>query len=245
MVRCREYVAGLWTPDLIRGLMWHTEGAQLVPRRSLENIRADFPSWSWASVGYQRIKISQNNKTGLQELSQIEVVHVELVDPLEPFGSIKNGSLTITGPMKRFPRLYNRYLKSSGKPLSELERHISRIVEEESSASVDDMDLSPLGGHFAVLQMLGDSHTIHLLVLEATSFKRENEYRRVGVLTLQHFPRQSIASPRLITRLEKLEKSLSARLGPQVQNGKVVNGANDVIRELRRQPWKKETVVII
>ncbi|KAF1814493.1 HET-domain-containing protein, partial [Eremomyces bilateralis CBS 781.70] len=52
MIRCREYVAGLWKPDLIRGLMWHVEGAKLVPRRSTETMRAvnaDFPSWSWAS----------------------------------------------------------------------------------------------------------------------------------------------------------------------------------------------------
>lgn len=36
-IRCEEYFAGLWKPDMIRGLMWYTEGATLIPRKPLDN----------------------------------------------------------------------------------------------------------------------------------------------------------------------------------------------------------------
>ncbi|KAF2495157.1 HET-domain-containing protein, partial [Lophium mytilinum] len=61
-IHCHDYVAGLWKPDLIRGLMWYTKGAKLIPRQSADSIRAvnlTFPSWSWASVGYERVENSQ------------------------------------------------------------------------------------------------------------------------------------------------------------------------------------------
>src|SRR6202021_467653 len=46
-IQSHEYVAGLWKPDLIRGLIWHTDSAKLIPRQSADNMRGfnnAFPS---------------------------------------------------------------------------------------------------------------------------------------------------------------------------------------------------------
>lgn len=249
-IRCHEYLAGLWKPDLIRGLMWHTKGAKLIPRQSADRMRAvnnAFPSWSWASVGYELVKNSQKNKNNFQALSRIEDVQIDLVDQRLPFGAVKSGSVTITGPLKKAPRLYNKEWKSAETSMLAFERHVSEIVEKESLEGVEHMYSSPSGGHFAALQMLGDMESLDLLMLEATGkgLNGINVYRRVGVLTLRYFPKGSVASPDLIARLEEFETSRTARLGPQKKKGETHKGSNDVIMELKRGPWKIETVIIV
>lgn len=42
--RCGEYLAGLWSDDLLRGLLWRAEENELSPRQ------CSAPSWSWAAV---------------------------------------------------------------------------------------------------------------------------------------------------------------------------------------------------
>ncbi|KAH0559316.1 hypothetical protein GP486_004171 [Trichoglossum hirsutum] len=249
-IRSNEYVAGLWKPDLIRGLIWHTDGAKLIPRQSADNMRAfnnAFPSWSWASVGYEVVKNGQKNNNNLQALSLVEVVQVDLVDQLDPFGAVKSGSVTITGPLKKAPRLYNKEWKSAGASISEFERHLSEIVEDESLGGVEHRYSSPPGGHFAALQMLGDIDSLDLLVLEATGEVSNgiNMYRRVGVITLRYFSEGDIASPDLIAKLEELETSRAARLGPEMEKWEGQKASNGVLMGLRREPWKTETVIIV
>lgn len=76
---------------------------------------------------------------------------------------------------------------------------------------------SPPGGYFAALQILGDMHSLDLLVVEATGEVSNgiNVYCRVGVITLRYFRKGSIASPDLIVKLEEFETSHTARLGPE------------------------------
>ena len=248
-VRSHEYAAGLWKPDLIRGLIWHTNGAKLIPRQSADDMRAfnnAFPSWSWASVGYEVVKNSQKNNGHFQALSLVEDVQVDLVDQLDPFGAVKSGSVTITGPLNKAPRLYNKEWKSTEASISEFERHLSEIVENESPGGVEHKYSFPPGGHFAALKMLGGTHSLDLLVLEATGEVSNgiNVYRRVGVITLQYFDKGSISSPDLIAQLEELETSRTARLGPERNKLEKRKASNDVIMELR-EPWKTETVIIV
>jgi hypothetical protein len=251
MIRSQEYVAGLWKPDMIRGLLWHTEGAKLIPRRSGENMRAEnnpFPSWSWASVGYEHVKYSHKHSTHFQNLSQIEDAKIDLDNSFQPFGTVSSGSVTITGPLKKISRLYNQGWKSAEEPMSELERHLSEITENESSGSVDLRYTTPSGVHFATLQMLGDVlGKIDLLVLESTGkvSNGHNEYCRIGVVSLQHFSRSNVASPELRAKLAKIDDSLTARLGPPKNQARRQKGSNNVVEELRRDPWNIETVVII
>jgi hypothetical protein len=249
-IRSHEYVAGLWKPDLIRGLLWHTNGAKLIPRQSTDNMRAfnnAFPSWSWASVGYEVVENSQKNNNNFQALSLVDDVQVDLVDQHDPFGAVKSGSVTITGPLKKAPRLYNKEWKSAETSISEFERHLSEIVENESLGGVEHRYSSPPGGHFAALQMLGDIDSLDLLVLEATGEVSNgvNVYRRVGVLTLRYFHKGDIASPDLIAKLEEIETSRTARLGPEKEKWEEQKASNDVVVELRREPWKTETIIIV
>jgi hypothetical protein len=45
--------------------------------------------------------------------------------------------------------------------------------------------------------------------------------------------------------LEKFEDSRAARLGPQREKPAKRKVSNDVITEIRREPWKIETVIIV
>ena len=75
-IRCEEYFVGLWKLDMIRGLMWYTEGAPLIPRKPLTN--DGFPTWSWASAEFALVKIDHGDEK--TSLSRVENVQVDLVD---------------------------------------------------------------------------------------------------------------------------------------------------------------------
>ena len=235
---------------MIRGLIWHTEGARLIPRHSPESMRAvnnKFPSWSWASVGYELVRNHQKSSNHFQALSKVENVQINLLDQYQPFGAVENGTVILTGPLKRLPRLYNSAWKSVDVSMSELERHLSEIVEMESPRGVKPRYSSPPGEHFAALQMLTDLHSLDLLVLEATGEVSTgiSVYRRVGILTLRHFHKRDIASPELIALRQKTKASLSVRLGPRHKGSRRYKHSNKVVEELRREPWKVEFVIII
>jgi hypothetical protein len=160
---------------------------------------------------------------------------------------VKGGSVTITGPLKRVPRIYIREIKSAEASISKLERHLSEIVEQESLRGVEERYCSPPGGHFALLQMLQDSYSLGLLVLEATGDGSNgiNVYRRVGALTLRYFPEESMTSPDVTTALERIETSLTAHLRSRNKNDGKQKLNNDGYLELRREPWMTEIVIII
>lgn len=249
-IRNHEYAAGLWKPDLIRGLMWHTKDAKLIPQQPADNMRAVdnvFPSWSWASVGYERVKNSWKGNNYFQALSLVKDVHIDLVNQNDRFGAVKSGSITITGPLTKIPRLYSRDWESGEALISELERHHSEIVEKESLGGVENMYSSPPGFHFAALQMLEDLYSLHLLVLEATGKVSDgiNVYRRLGVLELVSCCEENVASPDLIARLEEIQASRTARLGPREEKPERQNTSSAIITELKHQRWKTETVIII
>jgi hypothetical protein len=182
----------------------------------------------------------------LSVLQTIENIQFELVDPRDPFGAVESGNITINGPLKRIPRLYNNEW-ASGASTSKLECHISEIVEKESQGKVARKYSSPPGGHFTILVMLRDIHMLHLLVLEATGEVSNgiNKYRRAGKLELRYIPPSSYASPKLITTLEKMETSIAARLGQRMKmhNTRVI--PNAVFLEVKRENWAKETVMIV
>ena len=89
--------------------------------------------------------------------------------------------------------------------------------------------------------------SLDLLVLEATSKISDdiNVYRRVGAVTIRHVNKESVASPNLIARLEKIENSRAVCLGPQREKPRKRKVSNDVITEIQREPWKIETVIIV
>jgi hypothetical protein len=234
---------------MIRGLMWYTEGATLVPRTPLND---NFPTWSWASAGYGLVKNDHEDEK--KPLSRVENVQVDLVDKRQPFGPLKTGStntITLTGPLKRLARLYNEAWKCEDASMSELERHLSETIEMESPGKVERRYSSPSGVHFAVLQMLQGHQSLDLLVLELASEVPNNVYRRVGVLTLRGYQEQDICPPDVLAELKEMQDSLTARLGSRELAKGGYKLHNKVFVEVTEEtwqeetPWKEETVVII
>jgi len=85
LIGCDDYVVGLWKPDLLRGLMWYTEGSKLIPRSCEHRMRAfndAFPSWSWACVAFEVVMNHVNSDELLAQRSTIEDVQINLVDPM-------------------------------------------------------------------------------------------------------------------------------------------------------------------
>lgn len=249
-IQCKDYVAGLWEPDLVRGLMWHTEGASLVSRSASESeelIAAGFPSWSWISGGYE---VAQNHRKGssyLQALSEATFAPAESFDESLPFGTARSGRVILTGPLKRVPRLYNPAWKSTDVSMSRLERHLSATVEMESLDGVSPRYSSPLEGHFAIVQMLTDLHDLDLLVLEPTGQALDGIrlYCRVGIVPLRGFPQEHVTSSELVGALDKLENSISARLGMEPIFGQRYKVSNEEIMEIREESWPKDCVYVI
>lgn len=250
-IRCDEYVVGLWKPDLIRGLMWHTKGARLIPRDPRvggRNVDNNCPSWSWVCVGRESVSNDQKGNHCLTSPSKVEEVRIDLVDPCQPFGMVKGGSLVLTGPLKKLSRLYNQAWRSMTESMSALERHISKTVEMESPAGgVSSRYSSPPGGHFAILHMLSTYYLRDSLVLEATGEASNGlyTYRRVGILTLHTFCSKDVASPRFLALREIARTSVSVRLGPQRKPPTTHKHTKELVEDLDNNPWSAATVIIV
>ncbi|KAK3299641.1 heterokaryon incompatibility protein-domain-containing protein [Chaetomium fimeti] len=243
-IRSEDYFAGLWKSDMIRGLMWYIEGATLIPRSPLDN--DVFPTWSWASAGCGLV--NHDHKDWNIPLSRVENAQVDLVDKRQPFGPLKTGSantITLTGRLKRLPRLYNKAWECEDASMSALERHLSEMVERESPGKVELRYSSPSGVHFAALQMLRDHESLGLLVLESTREAPNNVYRRVGVVTLRGRDERNVCSPDLLAKIMMWENSLDTRLGPREWAGKEDEFHDKVLVEVMEETWKEESVVII
>jgi len=249
MIRHPTYVAGLWKEDLIRGLLWHVKGATLIPKGSADNIptsRNFPPSWSWAGVGYEVVENDLKTDNSRCALSNVEDTHIVLVDPRDPFGAVESGSVTITGPVRRLPRLYNKEWTSEKASMSKLERYISEIVDGETQGSVAHKYSSPPGGHFSVLQMFRSTGLLDSLVLEATgdNLYGISVYRRVGILTLRYTDPSCYASPELIAKMKKMETPVPERLGLRKKPRNLRVPPNAVFMEVKRGNWVKETLMI-
>ena len=88
-----EYLAGLWRNELWYGLIWHNSKG---PRhKRLPEYFA--PSWSWASIPDGDIGFISTDSCVQDDGFKVVNSHVELVDPLNRFGSVSSGFLTIQG----------------------------------------------------------------------------------------------------------------------------------------------------
>jgi hypothetical protein len=233
-IRCRDYVAGLWGPDLIRGLMWHIEGAALVSRSSPERAKlreAGFPSWSWASAGYEVVKNRWKGNSSMRTLAQAEFAPSGCSCDSQAFGTVSSCCVVLNGPLKRVRRLHNPAWNSSDMPLSRLERHLSATVEMQSPGGVNHRYTSPSVEHFTIVQMLEDLHSLDLLVLEPTGQARDGIqlYRRVGILALWIIQHTDLASPELLEELERIENSIHARLSGDRILRTIYNDSDEVM----------------
>jgi hypothetical protein len=88
------YMAGLWKRDLAAGLCWGARFYSDLERPS----RYIAPSWSWASTqGHVTFQFDNERKF------EIELVDCNIVsEPLNPLGQVFSGSITVSGPLRKF-----------------------------------------------------------------------------------------------------------------------------------------------
>jgi hypothetical protein len=250
IIKDDQYVAGLWKRDLLRGLLWHVRGAKLIPSKKTDgNLVPGIPSWSWASVANELIVNDHARQDGLRSFAVIDDVLVDLVDGQNPFGAVRSGRITITGPVFLFSRLYNKDWRDKKMPMSAFERYVSKVVEQESREEVEERFSSSHGG-FAALQILqrfpSDYWNLDLLLLESTNKAPSGivAHRRLGVLTLQHTNQGANSS--LLQRIKASKRSLRSQLGENLhQPSNATPPAEAAFKELAMNPWPRQTVVIV
>jgi hypothetical protein len=253
MIHDYEYVAGLWKRDLVRGLSWNVSGAKLTASKTTQDSSVPndmIPSWSWASVGYD-VVVNDHANQEIRSFVVIEDVQVDLVDRANPFGTVRGGSITITGPIFPLTRLYNKEWRCKETEMSALERYISNIVEEESLGEVEEKFTSSTG-RFAVLKMLQPFPSLDrrlvVLILEATGGTSNGiaVHRRLGVLTFRYIHQSQMVSPKLLKSREAAKCSLRSRLGSNTPpRSEKLRKSKEVFKELDAQPWPTQTIIII
>jgi hypothetical protein len=90
--RSDQYLAGLWSDDLLQGLLWNVwEKTSLRPRPS----QAVGPTWSWASVNSG---VSMHWTSWADKYPKAEIFEAEahLVSP-DPYGETRSGFLVLSG----------------------------------------------------------------------------------------------------------------------------------------------------
>ncbi|KAK6852343.1 heterokaryon incompatibility protein [Apiospora arundinis] len=96
-----SYASGLWTEDLVRGLLWYVAGNddRSVSSQSADsNVAPKVPSWSWAAVGKVRVRfgalrfVADWTCTDLAQLS---------LDPSSDLTAPEGGQLLANGPTLR------------------------------------------------------------------------------------------------------------------------------------------------
>lgn len=91
-----QYIAGLWRSHLVRDLTWDI--FRTFRGRRMQNHEYRAPSWSWASVeGPVNFARWCRFETDRQDLAELVDVTVDLVDPENPFGAVKDGYLILRG----------------------------------------------------------------------------------------------------------------------------------------------------
>lgn len=88
-----DYVAGLWSNSLIRGMAWQC-GQERKPA-SLEEYTG--PSWSWASCSGSAPCPRRYD----WEIAEVLGWHVELKEEANPFGEVRDAWIRIRGPVTR------------------------------------------------------------------------------------------------------------------------------------------------
>lgn len=194
-----QYWAGLWSHDLESQLLWQHAGST---RALPTNYRA--PSWSWAAVegevsflieatvAYPR---HPKEDTPMERRVSVHDCSVQLNDPLQPFGEVAHGELTLCGPVRTLPwvdirhnfdffaagvpNYYNDYIVLDGGMESRIwEMVTTEISEEVASGKVPD---NPLKLH--LLELTRDGGPAGLVLMERDDGKYERvAYFRLGSL---------------------------------------------------------------
>ncbi|RTE82267.1 hypothetical protein BHE90_003206 [Fusarium euwallaceae] len=98
-----EYIAGLWKPMLISGLLWYTAGHEAQKGNEIWVA----PSWSWASVqGQVRWDRSVRESDATAEVLSTDV---QVTNESLPFGSVESGRIILKGRLTQITRHFPGY----------------------------------------------------------------------------------------------------------------------------------------
>lgn len=95
-IKNEQYYAGLWKSTFLRDLSWIRGGRNDNAWRNPDVYIA--PTWSWASHGpihYPPPSISSET-----ELAVVKNVHLSQENPLDPYGAVKDGWVSIEGHLR-------------------------------------------------------------------------------------------------------------------------------------------------
>lgn len=89
-----QYVAGLWSNNIIEGLSWQGLGR----RQPTSTTQYIGPSWSWAS--FDGIAALGSGK-GWEDIAHVQDWHVELKSQANPYGELVDAYVRVKGPLLR------------------------------------------------------------------------------------------------------------------------------------------------
>lgn len=218
MIESKEYINGLWGLDMIRGLTWTCE-SDFKPKRTVARTKACslFPSWSWASVGYECVRFHYGP------------------GPFQPLAEFQQDSspsiILLAGPLKTFDQ------NCLAKPKTELECYVSSKVAQIYPEHADTGQSSVVPSiRLAAMQMGFESAPnsrpsimwILLLKLTGNTFKGHAVYVRVGVFSLRNWD-----------LIGKPENAL--HLKPDMSYEETIRSMGDdyVVDEIKRMPWER------
>lgn len=195
-----QYLAGLWSHDIIRGLCWQSSDALRSP-----NYRA--PTWSWASLD-GRIEYRIPWLDSINELACVESINVDLESPERIFGKVLGGCIslraiklrpyTIAEPINR-----NLWFSEDGASFRlgfswDLESYRSRERESSLASIINETCLIvvPLGWIAKQLEIPDDPDRLlgpFCLILEAVRSPSHSHtaipiFQRVGSGMIMHGP---------------------------------------------------------
>ncbi|KAK5948001.1 hypothetical protein OHC33_010985 [Knufia fluminis] len=242
-----RYMAGLWEADMVRGLLWHVEGAKMFSTPESETGLANtcqHPTWSWLRVvpGHT-VRNDHASYIDCKDLARVRHIEIDHEHPSRPFGNTLKAVLSLRGRTLFFNRLYAAEWRSSTS-LSAFERHISQLVEDEYGSSAIDLTHE---SKFAAVLMLkhfpSADHRVDVLVLEAVSQSgnASSIFRRRGVVQLCYFSSRAKA-----LQWHRGRERLSHRLGLSSGPRKVKYlSAKAVFDELHVKMWTWQELTIV
>lgn len=133
-----DYLAGLWSNDFLRGLLWLPDGGSFT--KHVSTYRA--PSWSWAVTKAPLIFLTDELPSSPSQLELLEY-GVTPSDPTNPFGQIRSAHLTVKGLTKPLVRS-TQVVNSNRLP------NIIGTVYYDNPEGDDEAGSTPIGSLFFV-----------------------------------------------------------------------------------------------
>lgn len=111
-----DYLAGIWSRDLARGLSWYKDGKECKHVKAYRS-----PSWSWAVTDDEILYFPYDGQTSFSDLHEVKMVSFDITPKTEsPYAQIESGKLVLKGWTKRLGRS-SQEIETSTEPVAHIE----------------------------------------------------------------------------------------------------------------------------